>query len=336
MNIREIARLAGVSVATVSRSINQPEKVSPETRERIMAVIQQTDYVPNPSAQSLSTGQTRTIACIVPTLRNEFFNQLVEGSQKVLGNAGYKLLIYSTNNDHRCVDKLDQRGIDGIIISGSDFTRDIKEYLLHLRVPYVIIENVEQLRLKPQPVSVYIEDYDGVQMALRYLYAEGNRSFGVVAGRDQTLITERRMQAVTDFFEQHRDCVCRVVRADYAVPEQSSRAVLEFLNGRERPTAIFAFNDMMAAGVLRSLLEQGVRVPEEMEVMGFDDIPLASYFTPSLSTISAPNRRLGEKAAELLLRQLKEGVELSTCILYPVELRLRESTKNRVDSADFV
>lgn len=335
MNIREIAKLANVSVATVSRSINQPEKVSPETRERIMKVIHKMDYVPNPSAQSLSTGQTWTIACIVPTLRNEFFNQLVEGSQKVLGNANYKVLIYSTNNDPGCLDKLDQRGIDGMIISGSDFTKDVRNYLLSVKVPYVIIENVEQLQLKPQPASVYIEDYDGVQMALRYLYAEGNRSFGVVAGGDASLITERRMQAVTDFFGQHPDCIHQVVQADYAIPEQSSLATLELLRSEERPTAIFAFNDMMAAGVMRSLLQEGIKVPDEMEVMGFDDIPLASYFTPSLSTIAAPNRRLGEKAAELLLRQISEGETLSTCILYPVELRLRESTKNLVSSWNF-
>lgn len=334
MNIREIAKLAGVSVATVSRSLNQPNKVSPETRTHILEIIRRAEYVPNPSAQSLSTGQTHTIACIVPTLRNEFFNQLVEGSQKVLWYAGYKLLIYSINNDPNFWEKVDQRSIDGIILSGSDFTAQITDYLQDITVPYVLIENIERLNLPAQPISVYIEDYDGVQLALRYLYAEGNRCFGIVSGADSSLVTERRLRAVADFFSQHAGCSWQLERADYSDLEQSGAVAQRFLQAEQRPSAIFCFNDMIAVGVLRCLLSQGVQVPEEMEVMGFDDIPLSKYFTPSLSTVAAPNRRLGEKAAELLLSRIA-GRNVPQSVLYPVTLRLRESTKNLVSGEDF-
>lgn len=336
MNIEEIAKLTGVSVATVSRSINQPEKVSPETRERILKVIRKLDYIPNPSAQSLSTGQTRTVACVVPTLRNEFFNQLVEGSQKILAQSNYKLLIYSQSS-LPCQNRPDDRSVDGMLLYVSDFSssEEVREYLHGIKVPYVLIGNPEEMELGHPVTSVYMEDYEGVQMALRYLYAEGNRVFGILAAAGDTFIGRHRARAVRDFFADHPDCVCRMEFVDYSEQlRQSVNCTRRLLEEGERPTAMITFNDMMAVGALRCLHSGGIRVPEEMELIGFDDIPLASYFTPALSTIAVPNRRLGEKAAELLLRRLNTGTEMAQCVLYPVELRLRESTKNLINSGD--
>lgn len=338
MTIREIAKLTGVSVATVSRSINQPDKVSPETRERILEVIEQMDYVPNPSAQSLSTGQTRTIACIVPTLRNEFFNQVVEGCQKVLGQANYKLQIHSLSSAPAGKSKPDERGVDGMILYVSDFasSEEVLDYLQSIKVPYVLIGNPDQLVLEQQPISVYMEEYEGMQMALRYLYLEGNRCFGVLAAAGNSFISGRRIQAVKDFFAEHVDCTYQMEFVDYDDQlRQSVEATRRLLENEVRPTAMITFNDMMAMGALRCLHCRGISIPEEMEIIGFDDIPLSSYVTPALSTISAPNRRLGEKAAELLLQRLTTGHDFSKCVLYPVELRLRESTKNLVSSRDF-
>ncbi|MBU5435773.1 LacI family DNA-binding transcriptional regulator [Pseudoflavonifractor sp. MSJ-37] len=336
MNIKEIAKLTGVSVATVSRCINQPEKVSPETRARILEVIRKTDYVPNPSAQSLSTGQTRTIACVVPTLRNEFFNQLVEGSQKVLAQANYRVLVYSQSLLPRqsCPD---DRSVDGMILYVSDFSsgKEVREYLRGIKVPYVLIGDAGEMELEQPVTSVYMEDYEGILMALRYLYTEGNRVFGILMAAVETFASRRRAQAVHDFFVSHPDCICRTGEIDYADQlRQSVDRTRRFLEEGPRPTAIVTFNDMMAVGALRCLHSGGIRVPEEMELIGFDDIPLASYFTPALSTIAVPNRRLGEKAAELLLRRLSTGADAARCVLYPVELRLRESTRNLIHLGD--
>lgn len=333
LNIREIAKLAGVSVATVSRSINRPEKVSPETRARILETIERLNYVPNPSAQSLSTGLTHTVACIVPTLRNEFFNQVVEGCQRVLMAAGYRLLVYSLTSAPPGQDKPDQRSVDGVVVYVSDFTsdREVQAYLQGFHVPCVIIGNPELLALERPPVSVYMEDYEGVQMALEYLYAEGNRRFGVLAAAGASFVSRRRIQATQDFFARRTDAACRLELVDYddQLP-QAMAATARLMDGDSPPTALVTFNDMMAFGAMRCLHSRGVRIPEELEIIGFDDIPLSSYVTPALSTISAPNRKLGEKAAELLLRRLTTGSDFSQCILYPVELRLRETTKNLV------
>ena len=336
MNIREIAKLAGVSVATVSRSINQPEKVSPDTRQRILETIQELGYVPNPSAQSLSTGLTRTIACVVPALHNEFFSQLVEGCQKVLMASNYRLLVYSLNNAPNGHNKPDQRSVDGMVVYISDFTssQEVQDYLQGVQVPYVLIGNPEPLQLNKPPLLVYLEDYEGMQMALRYLYAEGNRRFGILAAAGRSLASNRRVQAVRDFFAQHTDASYHIEMVDYGEQlAQSLEGTRRLLALDQPPTAMVTFNDMMAFGAMRCLHSAGVRIPDEMELIGFDDIPLSSYITPALSTVAAPNRKLGEKAAELLLRCLSSGNDFAQCILYPVELRLRETTKNLV-SAD--
>ncbi|NCE65818.1 LacI family transcriptional regulator [Pseudoflavonifractor sp. 524-17] len=331
MTIKEIAKLTGVSVATVSRCINQPDKVSPATRDRITQVVRRMGYVPNASAQSLSTGQTRTIACVVPTLSNEFFSQLVEGSQKVFSMAGYKLQIYSLNSLPPEQRKPDQQGVDGMILYVSDFrtSKEVRDYLQSIQVPYVLIGNPDQMRLDRPPISVYMEDYEGVQMALRYLYAEGNRHFGVLAASGNSFVSDHRIQAAEDFFRLHPDCTCQIEFVDYGDQlSQSLVSTARLLAYETRPTAMITFNDMMAVGAIRCLKTRGLRVPEDMEIIGFDDIPLASYVTPALSTIAAPNRRLGEKAAELLLRRLACNMDFTQCVLYPVELRLRETTKN--------
>lgn len=339
MNIREIAKLSGVSVATVSRCINQPEKVSPETRERIMETIRRLNYVPNPSAQSLSTGLTRTVGCVVPTLRNEFFNQLVEGCQKVLMASHYRLLVYSQSSAPDGQNKPDERSVDGLVVYVSDFgsSEEVAEYLQGFRVPYVLIGNPEEFQLANPPISVYMEDYEGVQVALNYLYAEGNRSFGVLAAAGDSFVSGRRIQAAQDFFDRHRDASWQLELVDYGEQlPQALEGTQRMLDSPNPPTAMITFNDMMAFGAMRCLHSAGVSIPEEMEIIGFDDIPLSSYMTPALSTISAPNRKLGEKAAELLLRRLSTGKSFSQCILYPVELRLRETTKNLVSLKDFL
>lgn len=256
MNIREIAKLAGVSVATVSRSINQPEKVSPTTRQRILETIRELNYVPNPSAQSLSTGLTHTVACVVPTLRNEFFNQLVEGCQKVLTASNYRLLVYSSKSALPGQNKPDQRSVDGMVVYVSDFANEeaLQAYLQGFQVPYVLIGNPE-FQLIPPPISVYLEDYEGVQTALRYLYAEGNRRFGVLAAAGDSFASGRRVQAVHNFFVQHPDASYHMEIVDYG--EQLAQA----LEGTRRilaldqpPTAMITFNDMMAFGDRKSVV----------------------------------------------------------------------------------
>ena len=166
-------------------------------------------------------------------------------------------------------------------------------------------------------------------MALEYLYREGNRVFGVISTSDTYLVTERRRKAVYDFFMEKKDCRLCMVKAHYADLQDAYDACGHLMRLEERPTAIFAFNDMMAIAAMRYLVLHGIRVPEDMEIMGFDDNPVASFVLPSLSTVVAPNYQLGESAARLLLEKLRGNAE-SKSVLFPVELKLRETTRNNV------
>ncbi len=328
LNIREIADLAGVSVATVSRCLNQPEKVAPKTLARIRSIMEQKDYSPNPSAQSLSTGCTKTVACVVPTLKNEYFNQLAEGCQSALAAIGYRMLIYTMQGDASFWEKLDQRHFDGMIVSGVGIPGGIGSRLDKFTVPFVIIDHPEELGDRQDISTVYVQDEAGIGMALSHFYEKGNRSFGILTGSesDTSALAARRIRAAEDFFRRHTDCSYAMEHADYTDLTLTEKACERLLEKDPRPTAIFAFNDMIAAGALRCLLKRGISVPGEIEVIGFDNIPLSSFFTPSLSTISAPNRKLGEKAVDLLLGRLQGDTEPSH-LLYPVELLLRESTR---------
>ena len=332
MNIREIAKLAGVSVATVSRCLNTPEKLAEPTRKRIMEIIEQQGYMRNPAALSLTTGRTRTIGCVVPSLRNEFFSQLTEGVHSVATGAGYRTLIYISRGDPKFWDDFEQQVIDGLVICGITKENDINTLSSVLKIPHVLIEHTEKMTTAMDTSNVYIEDEAGVNEALDYLYREGNRRIGILCGTkgEDTFLQRRRLRAVDTFFEKHPDAVCLKEYAHFEDPSLTIKACEKLLDRPDPPTAVFAFSDMIAAGALRCLQERGIRVPDDIELIGFDDIPLSNYFTPPLSTISAPNCRLGIKAAEILLDELagkKEPVHL----LYPVELTLRKTTKNTVD-----
>lgn len=243
--------------------------------------------------------------------------------------ADYKVLVFSTDSIEDFWRRVDQRSVDGMIISGSGFINSEELRMAKIQVPYVLIENMEQSESPKDVTYVYSDDYKGVQMALEYLYREGNRVFGVISTSDTYLVTERRRKAVYDFFMEKKDCRLCMVKAHYADLQDAYDACGHLMRLEERPTAIFAFNDMMAIAAMRYLVLHGIRVPEDMEIMGFDDNPVASFVLPSLSTVVAPNYQLGESAARLLLEKLRGNTE-SKSVLFPVELKLRETTRNNV------
>lgn len=334
MNIKEIARLADVSVATVSRCINTPEKVAVKTREKIESLIREHGYMPNPSAQSLSTGNTHTIGVVIANLKNEYFLQLVEGCEKAISAAGYRLQIYASQFDPEFWKTFDQRAVDGLVISGFAIPDPVDESLSFLKIPFVVIDHTDLLNDAMDISNVYIEDDAGVETALQYLYDEGNRHFGILCGNktDETQCALRRLHAVMDFFDHHKDATYDLEYANYVDLSENQEACHRLLQKEKRPEAIFAFSDMIAAGALSGILESGLKIPDEIELIGFDNIPLSKYFYPSLTTIDSGNVKTGFTAAEILLKKLS-GPTQPEHILFPVELKLRGTTKNIVKKA---
>lgn len=327
MNIREIAEHAKVSITTVSRYINHPERLSASMREYLADVLKDSNYIPNPTARSLSTGYTRTIACLVPTLRNMHFHDEIEGCQNALSSEGYRAVIYAQHRDERFWDKFDQRSVDGIILSGLYSMDELIKELQYIRIPCVLIENPGYIEdLETQPACVYVDDIEGITIALEYLYSIGARRFGIISGNLCYFVTQRRMTAIQTFFDRHLDCVWSIEYGDYSDAKLAQVACTRLLEAKVQPDAMLAMNDMMAAGALKTMLSKGIRIPEEISLIGIDDNSLAPLLTPALSTVHLPNISIGKKAAELVLARIR-GEHVPSYTSLPISLKLRETTR---------
>lgn len=328
--MKYVAAKAGVSVATVSRALNRPEMVHPVTREKILAIVEDLSYAPNPFAQGLSTGKTKLIALIVPTLNNSFFGQLADGCQSFLTPEGYNLIIYSYeeygHKELSIIQDIDQRRIEGLILSGSGFYLDTyQEVLKKIKIPVVLVENSPEAA---EISSVYIDDVAGITMAAQYLINQGHKQIGIIAGPEKMLTTDRRVKAVKSVFKEYHINANEkyIIYGEYASLESGADSLRKLMKGKRPPTAILAFNDILAIGALKAAIQLGLNIPRDLAVIGFDDIPMAAYYSPALSTIHSPSLELGKHAARLLLEKLHESDAPTKKVLLPVELILRETT----------
>lgn len=332
ISIKQIAKKAGVSVATVSRALNIPEKVLPETREKILAIIEEFGYVPNPIAKALSTGETNLIALIIPTLDNSFFAQIAEGCQMYLLAKGYNLIIICSDKykEHELgiLKSIDQRQFKGIIISGSGlYVDEYEEVLKQVSISKVLIESLPR---ETDISSVFVDDAKGIEAALLHFLEAGHERIAVVTGETNLIPTKRRLMVLKNYLKEKLvNYEVPIIEAHYSSLISGSTALKELLLNKQKPTAILAFNDILAFGVIKAAHELGIKIPEDLSVIGFDDIPMASFSVPALSTVYSPNEELGEEAAKLLLSIIDEHEEDIKNILLPVKLVLRESTINK-------
>lgn len=328
--IRDIAREAGVSTATVSRALNTPDLVLPETREKIFAVINHVNYVPNPLAKALSTGRTNIIAMVLPTMENAVFAMIAEGCQRYLVQINLNLVVITGNRYARkeldILQSVDQRLIKGIIISGSAFTKaNHKKILANLKVPSVIIENLPN----PKYNTIYIDDINGFEKITDYFIQQGHRRIGLIAGEPSFIVTQRRFAAVQNYLENRYRGMVELVRVSalFSSIQSGMKAMHTLFDMSDPPTAVMCMNDLLAIGALRAARERAMRVPDDVSIMGFDDIPIARYYSPTLSTVQCPNLELGEQAARLLVKQIDNPGTSRENILLPVTLQIRESTR---------
>jgi DNA-binding LacI/PurR family transcriptional regulator len=331
INIKQIAKISGVSVATVSRVLNKPESVLPETREKILAVIKEVGYAPNPLAKAFSTGETNLIALIVPTLDNSFFAQLAEGCQTYLLSKGYNLIIICSDKyeEHELgiLKSIDQRQFRGVMVSGSGLYEDgYEDILKQFKCPMIVIENLAH---NYSFSTIFVNDISGIEAALNHFLQTGHRNIAAVTGEMKLLTTQRRLSFLKDYLSKKLpDYEVPVVSAKYSSLYSGKMILKELLLARPKPTAIFAFNDVIALGIIKEAMELGIKIPEELSIIGFDNIPVSSYFTPALSTVNSPSEELGKEAAKLLLDKIDNNEQHIRNILLPVELILRESTIN--------
>ncbi|WP_377272325.1 LacI family DNA-binding transcriptional regulator [Peterkaempfera sp. SMS 1(5)a] len=328
VTIADVARRAGVSKATVSRVLNGKADVDADTAQRIREVIAETGYVPSSRAVGLARGRTRTVGMLVPSLTWPWIGDVLQGVVDVLEADGYGVLLYTCTRGEeslrRFAEQVSGSAFDGLLVIEPENTLDYIAELHRKGLPVVLIDDRGH---HPEFPSVATTNRDGGAAAARHLAATGRHRPAVVTGlahfgcvRDRTEGFAEAAAAEGLLLDPQL-----VVEGDFT--EESGRAAVGKLIASGKPfDAVFAHNDLTASGVLRALHEAGRRVPEDVAVIGFDDIQLAAHTEPALTTVRQPMREMGEAAAGLLLSHL-EGVPVSPApFILPTTLVVRGSS----------
>lgn len=302
--VKEIAAIANVSVATVSRALQRPEIVSEETRLRIHEVVKRLGYTPNALARNLRTARTRLIVALVPDISNPFFSEVIRGIEQVAYETGYSVLLGETQSnlvrEQAYAEMVAARQADGIIT------------MFH-RIPTVpgggrlpLVNACEYVR-DSEISSVYIDNVAAARAAVDYLVMLGHRDIAFVAGPSSSPICVDREVGYHQALEQAGIVFNEALTAvgDFSI-EAGERAIERFLVQGQAFSAVFCSNDEMAIGAMRALISHGLRVPEDVSVVGFDDIRFSRYTSPSLTTVAQPKNALGREAMTLLLELLND------------------------------
>jgi LacI family transcriptional regulator len=301
VTIKDVAREANVSVATVSRVLNGSGPVSDETRRRIREVAGRMRYVPHSGARSLITSKTETLGVLLPDLYGEFFSEVIRGMDDTAQKNGFHLLISRAYADRHGIETAIRamRGrVDGVVAMSPDLDA---ESLLNLpsTIPVVLLCSVPRGN---EIDSLTIQNSRGAKEMVSHLISLGHRRIAIIKGSPRNYDAAERLRGYRTALREAGILPDHSLeRAGNFTEAAGYAAALELLALRERPTAIFAANDSMAIGALSALRESGVEVPKEMAVAGFDDIPLARYMDPPLSSVHVPICELGARAVDLLL-----------------------------------
>jgi LacI family repressor for deo operon, udp, cdd, tsx, nupC, and nupG len=303
--IQDVAKEAGVSTATVSRALSNPELLTEATRDIVFAAIRSTGYRVNRAARNLRTQQAGAILVLVPNLGNPFFSQILAGISASFGNRDYSVLIADTK-DHatsgkHVVDYFLDAQIDGMICLDGAISHQELQLFEDNGVSGKIVFACEWAHDVALP-SVRSDNVRGAQLAVRHLYDLGHRKIAHITGPQENVLTHARREGM--LAERARlELPAReewIIRGDFSL-ESGRMAGERILEMNDRPTAVFCASDQVAFGLISTLTANGVRVPEDISVVGFDDIELSEFYVPALTTIRQDRRALGARAVSLLL-----------------------------------
>ena len=320
--LHDVARAVGVSSRTVSRVVNNESGFSEATRAKVMEAVDSLGYRPNLLARSLIRGRSATIGLVTTTMTDPFFAELADGVQAAARTVGLTMYFSSTDGDptrqREVLESLRSHAVDGIIIFPAPGTEaEIAEVCARTRVPTVVIDHHV---VGPYVRSVASDIEGGAHLAVNHLRNQGRERIGMIAATESSL--RRREAGYRRALAA--DAPARIARGR-ATAEGGMEATAELLAASPDVDAIFAYNDLMAMGAIRTLTDHGRAVPDDIAVVGFDDIQVSAMVTPSLTTVHLDRERLGQRALEHLmaLRDAPEAEEPPTTL--PVELIQRES-----------
>ncbi len=332
VSIADIARAAGVSHSTVSRALRDSPLISDEVRQRIQRMAQEMGYTPNSVAQSLQTKRTNTIGLVVTSIADPFLTDVMDGVEEVARPAGFSVFLTASHNDPdqemAAIETFHRRRVDGVLVAASRIGSLHMERLRQMRVPTVLI-NSQAEGDHELLHSVTVDDQVGARTAVEHLVGLGHRAIGYLAAANRPVSNQRRLagyRAALQSASVASDEGWVVAPPNHELYEDDvalGQAALPALID-SGVSAVFCYNDMLAIGVLAACREHGIAVPEQVSVVGFDDIRLARYVTPTLTTVCQPKHELGRLAMGTLL-DLLDGRPARNHVVLPTLVQ-RDST----------
>ncbi|WP_214829727.1 LacI family DNA-binding transcriptional regulator [Exiguobacterium algae] len=328
--IYDLAKKTGFSITTVSKALNNYKDVSEKTRAKILQAAVEMDYLPNAHAQSLSTKKSWAIGVMFSEanevgMKHPFFNGIIESFRHATEEQGYDLIFASRNLRNRDMSYLEHfkhRAVDGIVVICSDRMDEQVQELMRSDIPIVVVD------MDSADCSVvYSDNIEGARLAVNYLYELGHRKIAHLAGDETTDAGTARVEGYK-LAMQGLDLPIQpgyLVNAGFFSVEEGKQAMQQLLDLEDRPTAVFVAGDQMAIGAIEAIHENGLHVPNDISVIGYDDIEMIQYITPKLTTIRQDTDEIGEAAAELLLEQMTAKERSQERRIIPVKLIERAS-----------
>lgn len=337
MNIKDIARLAGVGVSTVSRVINDHPDVKDETREKILKIIKESNYIPNNSARILKKNNTNNIGVLVKGVFNPFFAEMINIIGNRINEAGYTMILQQ--NDYATEDDVDnliafvkEKRLQGIICLGGNFLNINDESFQFLDIPVVLTSvNTLSKESKSNFSSIGIDNVLAAKASIQYLIDKGHRNIGILLGEKNDVgISGLRLEGYKKALEENNIPYSEenVFIGDYDY-SGAYRVTKEIINNRKDITAIFSISDIMAVGAAKSVIDQGLQVGEDISIMGFDGMDISKYYNPGITTVKQPKKNMANNSIDLLLALLAKKEEHKH-IIFETKIIERESCKKVV------
>ncbi|MFO3705717.1 LacI family DNA-binding transcriptional regulator [Xanthomonas codiaei] len=326
--IYDIAKHVGVTAGTVSRALSRPDKVLPATRARIEQAAAALGYVPNTVARTLKTHRSGKLLVTVPDIANPFFAQILQGAEDAAQAAGYAVLLGDTQHqadrEERYAQMLRRNEADGLIVLGHRLPPTARQIVKQLGAAAPVVNGCEFDPALGIP-SVHIDNAAAARAVMEHLYGLGHERIAVVGGPSDNPLHRQRLEGVRAAGKARgRVRKLTLVPGDFSV-ESGHAAAMALLARAPAPTAIFCFSDQMALGALAACRDLGIRVPDALSIVGFDDLASSSYLTPPLTTVRQPMREIGVRAVNLLLAII-ERVDVPLQQTLDFSLMLRGST----------
>ncbi len=334
--IEDIARMASVSRSTVSRVLNDHPSVRPSVRDRVLSVIKEYGYAPQAAARHLVTQRTRLIGVLFPRsteylLANPIFASFGQGIGQTCAQRGYLAMLSLGLRDmeeRMLFNMLRSRHFDGIVLISSESHDPLPFFLKEAHIPYTRIGHDPE---GDDEAFVDVDDDEAAYKAVKHLTTLGHQRIAIIKGPDAELCVSRRYRGYERALQEAGLAVDFSLVGEGDWLHTSGKAVMQhFLQLDNAPTAVFSCNDMMAAGALHAIYEQGLRVPEDIAIVGFDDVPQTKVIIPALTTIRQPNEEMGSKATEMLIDRLEGKNEQPLQVIFPTTLVVRQSCGARL------